>query len=181
MHKITVSGGPLTLGSGELALLSKEQLASRRHNVEVIKEHKDGSADVRVVNVLMFKEGEELTLNRIPKASAPAVQAQASPEPDKGRAPSKKALQAARDEGFDAGRTAGIADLDNKVAEAKQAGRAEMLAEVQARNALFETLEGAEADLLALAADASDEEKAMAQKAVDDAQAAVDALQPLVA
>ena len=67
------------------------------------------------------------------------------------------------------------------ISKAKKEGRAEMLAEIEQRNELFEALETAQAAQQSLASDADDAAKAAAQKAVDDASTAVDALKPLEA
>jgi hypothetical protein len=187
MHKITVSGGPLMLGSGEIALLTAAQLSSRRHNVEVLEQSKDGSAEVRVIEPLHFKEGEELTLANVPKSATAAVRDQVKPakaEASK-NAPTKKALKASFDEGFAKGRADGLKTLADEVEKAKvqvrKAARAELLAEIETRNGLVDALEAAVAEQEGLSSDADDEARAAAQKAVDEAQAAVDKLQPLEA
>lgn len=170
MHKHTVSGGALMLGSGEIALLTAAQLASRRHNVEVLAETKAGTK-IRVINPLTFKEGEEIELDRIPKsANAPVPDAFAA-KPEK--KPGKGALAKARDEG----KAEGLAELETKVAAAHRVGRAEMLAEVMARNELLDALDAAQEAHEA----ADDAAKPAAKTALDKAQAAVDALGELVA
>lgn len=187
MHKITVSGGPLTLGSGEIAVLGKSQLSTRRHNVEVIEASKDGSAKVKVIAPLYFKEGEELVVANVPKSAAAAVRAQAKPEKAElaEKSPTKKTLKASFEEGFAEGRADGLKTLADEIEKAKlqvrKDARAELLAEIEERNALVDALEAALAAQEGLASDAGDDAKAAAQKAVDDAQAAVDALKPLEA
>ena len=170
MHKHTVSGGALMLGSGEIALLTAAQLASRRHNVEVLDETKS-NAKIRVINPLTFKEGEVIELERIPKsANAPVADALAA-KPEK--KPSKGALAKAHDEG----KAEGLAELEIKIAEARKVGRAEMLAEVLKRNELLDALDAAQEAFDA----AAEEDKAAAHTALNEAQSAVDVLGELVA
>lgn len=81
----------------------------------------------------------------------------------------------------DSGKAEATAELDAKLKAAKAEGRAEMLAEVEQRNELFDALDAAQTALEGLASDADDKTKKSAQKAVNDAQAAIDALKPLEA
>lgn len=173
MHKHTVTGGALMLGSGEIALLTAAQLASRRHNVEVLEETKS-SAKVRIINPLSFKEGEVLELERLPKsANAPAADAFAPQPEHKTKKPTRDALAKAHEEG----KAEGLAALETKVAEARRIGRGEMLAEVMTRNGLLDALDAAQE-----AFDAADEaDKEAAKAKLDDAQKAVDDLGELVA
>lgn len=181
MQKITVAGAPLMLGSGEIALLTAAQLATRRHNVEVLENHKGGAATVRVIENLTFKAGEELTLERVPKDAAPETHQQVAAPVKDDKKPSKKALQGAYDDGFAAGKAKGLEEAAPQLVQARTKARAELLAEIAARNDLIDALDAAQAELEGLGSDATDAQREAAQKAVDDAQAAVDGLQPLEA
>lgn len=181
MQKITVAGAPLMLGSGEIALLTPAQLATRRHNVEVLDQGKDGAAKIRVLEPLTFKVGETLTLERVPKGAAPEMREQTAAPAKEDKKPSKKALQGAYDEGFEAGKAAGVESGKDALLKARSEARAELLDEIAARNDVIDALEAAQAAEEALGSDATDEQRAEAKAAVEAAQAAVDALQPLEA
>ena len=179
MHKIIVPAPQLMLGSGEVIGLSAAQLASRRHNVEVIEQAKNGSATVRIINPLTFKANEELLVEKMPKSLGTSVAVVEDVKPTK--APSKNALAKAYDEGFAEGRVDGLKALAEELNKGRKLARAELLAEIEKRNGLIDTLEAAQAAIEGLGSDATDEQRSAAQQAADDAQAAVDALQKLEA
>jgi hypothetical protein len=168
MEKYTVSGGPLSVGSGELLALTAAQLATRAHNVEVLAEaDKKGLTKVKAIAGLVFKEGEEIHLDRVPKGNGlPATEA-----PAKGKAKASKADQ--------------VVDVDAIRAEGVKAGRAEMLAEIERRNELFEAAARAEEAVTvakaAHEAEADPEKRKPLQLALTKAQEDLDAAEKVVA
>lgn len=189
MEKYTVSGGPLSVGSGELLALTAAQLATRAHNVEILAEaDKKGLTKVKAIAGLVFKEGEEIHLDRVPKGNGlPAAEA-----PAKGKAKAEK-----RDENGDTPEMAQLrkmfdasyAKLRSEAKSAREegvkAGRAEMLAEIERRNELFEAAAKAEEAVTvakaAHEAEADPEKRKPLQVALTKAQEDLDAADKAVA
>jgi hypothetical protein len=192
---LTVAVGG-AIPAGHKLQLTSAQADARRHLLVTDNKEKDafswkgeGRRAFTTTGPAYFKAGEQLAIDsdldrglEIMFGIAGSVADEAKPEKDKGgKRPTKAELAKAFDEGKAEGKTEAAADLDTKLADAKKTGRAEMLAEIERRNELFEALETAQAAQESLASDADDAAKAAAQKAVDDAQAAIDALKPLEA
>jgi hypothetical protein len=177
MHKFTVADpAGHSVGSGEIVGLSTEQIATRGHRVEPVGQGKDGVTPVRVLEPLQFKTGEVIYLDRALKgdASTPAT----AKAPPTSKAKAQKAEK--RDVNGDTPEMAEMrkgfqAELDNRY----QAGRAAMLEEIKARNAVIEAAEAA-SDAVAQAKSALDKEQDPAkrvelQRALDVALEAEDA------
>lgn len=192
---LTVAVGG-AIPAGHKLQLTSAQADARRHLLATDNKEEDafswkgeGRRAFTTTGPTYFKAGEQLSIDsdldrglEIMFGIASSGSDEAKPEKDAGgKKPTKAELAKAFDEGKEAGKTEASADLDAKLASAKKAGRAEMLAEIEQRNELFEALETAQAAQESLASDADDAAKAAAQKAVDDAQAAIDALKPLEA
>ena len=192
---LTVAVGG-AIPAGHKLQLTSAQADARRHLLATDNKEKDpfswkgeGRRAFTTTGPTYFKAGEQLAIDsdldrglEIMFGIAASVSDEAQPEKDAGgKKPTRAELAKAFDEGKEAGKTEAAADLDTKLADAKKTGRAEMLAEIEQRNELFEALETAQAAQEGLASDAGDDAKAAAQKAVDEAQAAVDALKPLEA
>lgn len=195
MHKFVVEAPGLMVGSGEIMALTDAQFDGRAHNVEVLDKH-GKLTHVRVITPLQFKAGEELHMERVPKgATAPAASAPekaAKPPKEKrdanGDTPEMAAMRRTFDTSYgqlqkklEAEVTGFPAKLDAARLEGHAAGRAELLAEVKARNALFDAAdEAAKAVDVAqakLEAEADPDKRQALQKAVDaalEAQIAAD-------
>lgn len=192
---LTVAVGG-AIPAGHKLQLTSAQADARRHLLVPDSKEKDafswkgeGRRSFTTTGAAFFKAGEQLAIAsdldrglEIMFGIAGSGSDEAKPEKDAGgKKPTKAELAKAFDEGKEVGKTEAAADLDTKLADAKKSGRAEMLAEIEQRNELFEALETAQAAQESLTSDADDSAKAAAQKAVDDASAAVDALKPLEA
>lgn len=202
VHKFLIGG---TVAAGLTVMLTDEQAAARAHILTLLDpETKAKRKPYGVDAPAFFKAGEEIgiegSLGRELQAAL-GIKDDDKPTKKSGAgAPTKAELKKAFDDGVEAGkaeasegldaklseaREAGkkeaLVDLDAKLTEARKAGRSEMLAELEQRNALFDALEAAQGAQEGLSSDADDEAKAAAQKAVDEAQAAIDALKPLEA
>ena len=66
MKTYLVNGGIATIDAGQYVLLTKSQLASRTHNVDVFKEEGDAFL-VRAKERLQFKTGEVIGLESLPR------------------------------------------------------------------------------------------------------------------
>lgn len=192
---LTVAVGG-AIPAGHKLQLTSAQADARRHLLVTDSKEKDafswkgdGRRAFTTTGPTYFKTGEQLAIDsdldrglEIMFGIAASVSDEAKPVKDaSGKKPTKAELAKAFDEGKAEGKADAASELDTKLADAKKEGRAEMLAEIEKRNALFEALETAQAAQESLASDADNAAKAAAQKAVDDAQAAVDALKPLEA
>ncbi|UYN98361.1 MAG: hypothetical protein KIT02_10320 [Devosia sp.] len=189
---LTVAVGG-AIPAGHVLLLTAAQAGARRHLLTSDSKDSDpwhwkgdGRHAFTTVSPTYFKTGEELgvdgSLDRgleiMFGLAGEGAETKPTPSTQEGNA-SKAELEKA----FNDGKAAGAAEvgLDKKLAEAKQAGRAEMLAEVERRNGLFDALETAQVAQEALTSDADEDARAAAQRAVDSAQAKVDALPELKA
>lgn len=176
MEKYTVAGGPLSVGSGEILALTSAQLATRRHNVEVLAGEggKTGLTKVRAINLLAFKEGEVVHLDRVPKGNAVAgaakpvaKRAKESKEPKRDANGDTPEMAEMRNQ-FDRAYAEIKRQLDTARSDGVAAGRAAMLAEIETRNAVFE------------AADQAEQERSKAKAALD-AESDADKRKPLQA
>ena len=123
MHKFKVEDpAGLMVGSGEIVGLTLEQLATRSHRVEVLDGKPSALTRVRVLDPVQFKAGEELQFERAPKDGT-------------GTAPLAKPPTAAK------APKARKSDIEKAYADGVAEGREAMLAEVVARNALWEEVE----------------------------------------
>lgn len=189
---LTVAVGG-AIPAGHVLQLTAAQAGARRHLLTSDSKESDpwhwkgdGRHAFTTNGATYFKTGEELGvageldrgLEIMFGLAGDGPEARSNPPTQEG-----KSNKAELEKAFNDGKAAGAAevDLDAKLAEAKQAGRAEMLAEVERRNGLFDALETAQAAQDALASDADEATRAAAQKAVDGAQAEVDALPELKA
>lgn len=171
MKTVVVQDRPAAISANTELLLSDEQLASRRHLVDVLGRPGKAGTRVRTREVLQFKIGETIGIEGdVPKHLQQVDVAGDEAKPDK------------------AAGKAGKAAIDKARAEGHAAGRAEMLAEVTARNAVFdladealEKLTTAEAALAAAAQQGSAAETVELTQAVADAKAAHDAAEAAIA
>ncbi|WP_375599367.1 hypothetical protein [Devosia sp. Naph2] len=192
---LTVAVGG-AIPAGHKLQLTSAQADARRHLLVTDAKEKDafswkgdGRRAFTTAGPTYFKAGEQLAIDsdldrglEIMFGIADSGSEEAKPVKDAGgKKPTRAELAKAFEEGKAEGKADAASELDTKLADAKKEGRAEMLAEIEQRNALFEALETAQAAQESLASDADNAAKAAAQKAVDDAQAAIDALKPLEA
>jgi hypothetical protein len=187
LHKFLVG---CSVPAGLKLLLTDEQAAARAHILTALDpESKAKRKPYGVDAPAYFKAGEEIgiegNVGRELQAALGVPDADKATKKGHVSEPTHANLKKAFDEGKAAGKAEVAADMAAKLEdarkEARKEGRAELLAEIEGRNALVDALEAALAAQEGLASDANDDAKAAAQKAVDDAQAAVDALKPLEA
>jgi len=108
MERYRVVGGTARIGLGTILGLTAEQLAPRRHLVDIVAEGKDGAAVVRPRQSLDFKIGETIDLADEPEKRLDGIlEAEAGSTVRRSRKPRGARQQAPADGGNGAGEAGG--------------------------------------------------------------------------